>query len=237
MTDTLKAFVEKNDEIGLKIFLLENYRDVDTSKIEVTNDYYTRVDEDMANSCEDIKNVIMFCIDMKSANCLKVFLSLYSFIDFNNIAIYTLVKGEIELYNIVLGYTTEIQIAKTHLCIIPFKPDEIIKSLDTLLSLSDNNQILCEMLYTNITLGCMEYIEDIHNVISKHANPEKHFLFEERMLELLGWAKSKELYKFIISHPEYTWRDRNGNYFLHYLALSEIHCGIMKEILGINNFF
>lgn len=234
----LHTFIEQNDAAGLRAVLLENYRDVDTSKIEVLqDDYFTEVDEDMANRCEDIKKAVSFAIEKGSSECLDVLCRLYSFLDFSLIAIATLVKGDIELYKVLLNFQTELVVAKAHLCITPFSKEDILKSINKLLSVSTNSRMICNMLYSNITLGCVDYIEDLHKVLLKHADPEKHYLLEERILELLNWGTPQQvrpIYEFITSHPECAWKDKNGNTLMHYLSLSKLHCGYMKSILGIN---
>lgn len=110
------------------------------------------------------------------------------------------------------------------------------EELDTLLKSSQNRKVLCMIAYANIKPQFIDNIEAIHSVLIKHASAEDHIILEERLLELLAWDSyetTKKVYNFILSHPEYKWCDRNGNFALHYLAITRFHLHQMKELLSL----
>ena len=238
MTTTLDAFIEKDNSTGLPQFLLQNYADVDDSKIEILeDDYYTTVDHDMADRCRDIKNAVFLCIKKGSIVCLEILCRHYPFLDFPIIAIQTLIKGDTTMYTLLLNFTTEIKVAKAHIYFNQFSHKDLVKSLEMLLSMSPNSKEISNTLYQCVNLACASFVEDLHTVLVKYADAEKHHVFEERVLELLKFGSPEQIrpvYRFITLHPKYTWKDKKGNCLLHYLAVSKLHYEYMRKILSAN---
>jgi hypothetical protein len=214
-TEDPTELIRNNDSIGLRKYIFETFpwgTYMDIVYFGLTSD----------ETYHQLYNVLIDAvIEHNKPDCLRVILANFPLIQYNTIAKNLLATGNMTLYNIVKDFVSEFDIGVDYMCI---SPHDRVKALDNLLESSENASSLCVVEYENLTLGVVEYLEDIHAVLIKHANPDDHIILEERLLALLvsnRYVQAKKMIcKFIKSHPEYKWCDKDGNTFVHYLVTS-----------------
>lgn len=207
--------IRDNDYIGLRRYIFETF----PWETYVDIVYFGRNSDETYHQLYNV--LIDAVIEHNKPDCLRVILANFPLIQYNTIATNLLASGNMALYNIVKDFVSEFDIGVDYMCI---SPRHRVKALDNLLESSENASSLCVVEYENLTLGVVEYLEDIHAVLIKHANPDDHIILEERLLALLlsnRYVQAKKMIcKFIKSHPEYKWCDKDGNTFVHYLVTS-----------------
>jgi hypothetical protein len=219
--------IRNNDSIGLRRYIFDIF------PTEMRTEKYVYYDDISDDIDQDYDMLINAVIEHNKPDCLRVVLANFPHIQYNKIAMNLLATGNMALYNIVNDFVSEFDIGVSYMCI---SSRDRVKALDNLLESSENASSLCMVEYENLSLGVIGYLEDIHEVLIRHANPDDHIILEERLLELLTRNKyehAKKIYKFIKSHPEYKWCDKDGNTFVHYLTATSFSKDEIKNILEL----
>ena len=230
--------IRNNDSIGLRRYIFDNYIGLrryifDHFPTEMRTEKYVYYDDISDDIDQDYDMLINAVIEHNKPDCLRVILANFPRIQYNTIATNLLATGNMVLYNIVNDFVSEFDIGVSYMCI---SSRDRVKALDNLLESSENASSLCMVEYENLSLGVIGYLEDIHAVLIKHANPDDHIILEERLLALLTRNKyehAKKIYNFIKSHPEYKWCDKDGNTFVHYLTATSFSKHEIKNILEL----
>lgn len=216
--------IRNNDSIGLRRYIFDHF------PWEMHTEKYVYYDDSVDQDYDMLINAV---IEHNKPDCLRVILANFPRIQYITIATNLLATGNMALYNIVNDFVSEFDIGVSSMCI---SPRDRVKALDNLLESSENASSLCMVEYENLSPGVIGYLEDIHAVLIRHANPDDHIILEERLLALLTRNKyehAKKIYNFIKSHPEYKWCDKDGNTFVHYLTVTSFSKDEIKNILEL----